>query len=85
MLAKTLWKIHMRKDSLWIQLINHMYNRFDSVWHWDWHREDSPLIKTIIRIQDLLVTRCGSIEAAVLCLQGWFDGGGGISCLQLLP
>lgn len=79
LLAKTLWNIHQKQDSLWIKWINHIYRSYDSVLEWHWHREKSPLIKQILLIRDILIERKGSKDAAIDCLNCWFGGTGGVS------
>lgn len=37
LIAKTLWKIHLKKDSLWIKWISHVHSHFPNVWLWTWH------------------------------------------------
>lgn len=38
------------------------------------NHEQSPLIKQILLIHDILIERKGSIDAAIGCLQSWFCG-----------
>ncbi|XP_075489620.1 uncharacterized protein LOC142528453 [Primulina tabacum] len=33
LLAKTLWKIHLKKECLWIRWANHIYSCFGEVWN----------------------------------------------------
>lgn len=53
--------------------MNHVCSRFESVWHWGWHKYESSLIKKIIHVRDELIRKQGSVEAAILCLDSWFD------------
>lgn len=78
LLAKTLWKIHKKEDSLWIKWVHHQYINVDSVWHWRLNRDNWPLIKKILSIRDELLCSHSSIDVAVLCIQGWFYGSGGL-------
>ncbi|XP_075492649.1 uncharacterized protein LOC142530721 [Primulina tabacum] len=72
LIAKTLWKIQLRKESLWIKWVNHIYSHFGDVWHWGWHKDESPLIKQIISLRDELLHRSGSVAAASTLLNSWF-------------
>ncbi|XP_073060321.1 uncharacterized protein [Primulina eburnea] len=78
LIAKTLWKIQMRKESLWIRWVNHFYSKVGGVWSWGWHKDESPLIKQLIAIRDEIVLRMGSVDAASTTLQSWFSSGEGI-------
>ncbi|XP_075474412.1 uncharacterized protein LOC142505350 [Primulina tabacum] len=79
LLAKTLWNIHSKKDSLWIKWVNHIYSCFGGVWSWSSKHDDSPLIKNILLIRDELIRVNGNEEAAIARLQGWFSKSGGIA------
>ncbi|XP_073307023.1 uncharacterized protein [Primulina huaijiensis] len=72
LIAKTLWKIHLRKDSLWIKWVNYFYSSFGDIWKWRWHKDDSPLIKQILSIRDVLIQRMCSVEDATGILHSWF-------------
>lgn len=77
LIAKTLWKIHMKKDSLWIKWISHFYSHFGTVRDWGWHEDETPLIKQIIWIRDEMVRRLGSVEDPMTYLESWFGGNRG--------
>ncbi|XP_075473833.1 uncharacterized protein LOC142504874 [Primulina tabacum] len=79
LLAKTLWNIHLKKDTLWIRWVNHVYSCFGGVWNWGWNEDYSPLIKNILLIRDDIVRTSGSIEAATARLHNWFGISGGLS------
>ncbi|XP_075512193.1 uncharacterized protein LOC142547687 isoform X2 [Primulina tabacum] len=78
LICKTLWKIHMKKDSMWIRWVNHMYISFGNVWQWTWRGEDSPLVKQILCTRNKLVRALWSVHAAATCLDGWFNGRTGL-------
>ncbi|XP_073024427.1 uncharacterized protein [Primulina eburnea] len=78
LIAKTLWKIHMRKESLWIRWVNHVYSHFGEVWNWGWHKDESPLIKQILAIRNDIIQRTGSVDAAACTLNSWFTNSYGI-------
>ncbi|XP_073035341.1 uncharacterized protein [Primulina eburnea] len=80
LLAKTLWKIHARKDCLWIKWVNHIYISFGDIWNWQWRKDTSPLLKQIIDIREEMIREYGSIGAASSQLDSWFGTIGGISC-----
>lgn len=48
-------------------------------WSWQEHREQSPLIKQILQIRNIIVEKNGSINAAIMCLNHWFGGTTGVS------
>lgn len=77
-MTKTLWKIQIKKDSLWIKWINHIYGSRD-IWDWPGNKDNSPLIKQLLQIRDTLASRFGSITAAMIGLNSWFQGGLGLN------
>ncbi|XP_073313562.1 uncharacterized protein [Primulina huaijiensis] len=79
LLAKTLWNIHNKKDSLWIKWINHEYSHVPNVWSWVWKKDQSPLIKNIIIIRDNLISAHGSAQASIQMLDSWFGVSKGLN------
>ncbi|KAK6158980.1 hypothetical protein DH2020_006294 [Rehmannia glutinosa] len=69
--AKTLRNIHANKQTLWFWWIHHYYLRNRSIWDWTVHRDDSPLIKNILRIRDQLIDTCGSQQSAEQKIEYW--------------
>lgn len=61
LLSKTLWNICAKKDSLWIQWVDHQYLRGSSIWDKVVHVRDSPLLKNILCIRDKLLVQLGSV------------------------
>jgi hypothetical protein len=55
-LAKQLWNIHLKSDSIWIQWIHHYYLPNVSIWDAVSQRTYSPLWKAIISLKDQIVT-----------------------------
>lgn len=53
LLAKILWNVHAKKDSLWYRWIHHFYIRQQDFWNWTMSLGDSPLIKYLFRIRGL--------------------------------
>lgn len=79
LLPKTLWNIHRKQDTLWIKWINQIYNNRESVWAWQWNREQSPLIKHLLQLRDILIQRNESAVAVIGCLESWYTCTGGVS------
>lgn len=71
LLSKLLWNISEKKDSLWIQWVNHIYLRDRSVWDFEVHKRDSSLFKRIFAIRDRL--RHQTLDGTTL-LSRWFMG-----------
>ncbi|KAI5650327.1 hypothetical protein M9H77_36332 [Catharanthus roseus] len=62
LLAKTLWNIHLKKDTLWCKLTILV-------------RKDFPLLsKWLLSIRDKLAETLGSIEAAMGMISSWIFG-----------
>ncbi|XP_073121801.1 uncharacterized protein [Henckelia pumila] len=78
LLAKTLWKIHLKKDSLWIKWINEEFSEYGDVWHWVWKKELSKLIKELLSIRDFIVDRVGSVDGAIDEMERWFGPHNGL-------
>jgi len=75
LLAKCLWNIHKKKDSLWVRWVHHIYLNGDvSPWVWNCTRDDSPLLKRLVAIRDYLCRVEGSTEAAIRRISSWADG-----------
>ncbi|KAK6164050.1 hypothetical protein DH2020_000914 [Rehmannia glutinosa] len=74
LLAKVLWNIHDKRDSLWIRWVDQVYLNGASVWYWTPAKGDSPLLKRIFEIQDIIVSKEGTTELAIANLDRWFAG-----------
>ena len=70
-LAKQLWSIHLKTDSIWIRWVHHFYLHSDSVWHIQAHQHSSPLWKAIIYVRDILIQYCGSPRESIQLLSTW--------------
>lgn len=70
LLAKYIWDIHSRRDSLWIRWIDHVYLAQRSFWVVQPKKEMSALFRRLLVIRDGLITRTGSIDGAIDWLQG---------------
>lgn len=76
LLAKVLWDIHTRKESLWVRWIHHIYLGRGDLWTWSARHIDSPLIKKILCIRDELLLSAGSSDRAMHLLSSWFSATG---------
>jgi hypothetical protein len=54
-LAKQLWNIHQKQDSIWIRWIHHFYLNNHSIWNVQSQRTSSPLWKSIFALKNQLV------------------------------
>lgn len=79
LLAKTIWKIQEKKDSMWIKWVNQYYGSCGSIWEWNENKEMSPLIKQLIGICTCMVNRVGTVQLAKEKLSGWFGGSNGMT------
>lgn len=76
LLAKVLWDIHTRKESLWVRWIHHIYLGRGDLWTWSARHIDSPLIKKRLCIRDELLLSAGSSDRAMHLLSSWFSATG---------
>ncbi|GFP87665.1 line-1 retrotransposable element orf2 protein [Phtheirospermum japonicum] len=74
LLTKALWNIHKKKNTLWVRWVHNIYFKNCTLWQWTSSREDSPLLKGLLRIRDKICTREGTFEAAVQKIQSWDNG-----------
>ncbi|XP_073151835.1 uncharacterized protein [Henckelia pumila] len=79
LLAKTLWHIHKKKDSLWVKWINHYY--WGNVMDWTIRKDDTSLIKKLVEIRDELALKFGNWEGAAAQLEIWFGKKDGLAQL----
>ncbi|XP_038708543.1 uncharacterized protein LOC120003593 [Tripterygium wilfordii] len=73
-LAKQLWNIHQKTDTLWIQWVHHFYLSYYSIWDAGLLGTSSPLWKAIISLKDQLLQESGSHFQAITRLQSWQQG-----------
>ncbi|KAL2253455.1 UNVERIFIED_CONTAM: Retrovirus-related Pol polyprotein from type-2 retrotransposable element R2DM [Sesamum indicum] len=71
LLARVLWNIHRKADTLWVQWVNGVYLRGASIWEWQPKKGDSPLLQRLAEIRNRVVTDFGSPEAAIEHLTRW--------------
>ncbi|KAH6832439.1 hypothetical protein C2S53_006894 [Perilla frutescens var. hirtella] len=75
-MAKTLWHIHEKKDSLWIKWAHIEYLKGRDIWQWKPHNRDSPLIKNLELIRNEIVQKNDDyLPAAQGVLNRWFKLG----------
>lgn len=70
-IAKALWNIHSKKDTLWVQWIHEYYLEGTNLWTWQPKKEHSPHIKSIIMVRDLLVQKLGGVSSTIHTLTDW--------------
>jgi len=73
-LAKQLWNIHLKTDSIWIQWIHHYYILSVSIWDAFSLWTSSPIWKSIISLKDQLVADCGGQHQAIALMTTWSSG-----------
>ncbi|KAL0407933.1 UNVERIFIED_CONTAM: putative mitochondrial protein [Sesamum radiatum] len=71
LLARVLWNVHRKADTLWVKWVNEVYLRGISLWDWQPKKGDSPLLRRLADIRDRLITAFGSPVAAVQCMADW--------------
>jgi hypothetical protein len=71
LMMKNIWNIHAKKDSLWIRWISHFYLKGKSIWEASSSHEDSPLLKSITNLKELMLYREGSRRAAESRMETW--------------
>ncbi|KAL2246328.1 UNVERIFIED_CONTAM: Retrovirus-related Pol polyprotein from type-2 retrotransposable element R2DM, partial [Sesamum indicum] len=71
LLARVLWNIHRKADTLWVQWVNGVYLRDASIWDWQPKKGDSPLLQRLAEIRDRMITEFGSSEAAIEQMTRW--------------
>ncbi|CAH9086471.1 unnamed protein product [Cuscuta europaea] len=55
LLARTLWDVHRKKDTLWVRWVNGIYLKGRSVWDFIPHNRDSMFMKKLSHIRDRIV------------------------------
>ncbi|KAL2235300.1 UNVERIFIED_CONTAM: hypothetical protein Sindi_1262200 [Sesamum indicum] len=55
LLARILWNIHRKVDTLWVQWVNGVYLRGASTWDWQPKKGDSPLLKRLADIRNTAI------------------------------
>ncbi|KAL0362182.1 UNVERIFIED_CONTAM: hypothetical protein Scaly_1173400 [Sesamum calycinum] len=76
LLARVLWNIHCKVDTLWAKWVNEVYLRGASLWDWQLKKGDSPLLRRLAEIRDKIITDFDSIDAAIRHMAEWTDSKG---------
>ena len=71
LLSHIFWDLHSKKDSLWVQWVHHYHFKGGNVWDFINSSSDLVLIKKIIQIRDIIITKEGNVEAAKQMLNSW--------------
>nr|TKR85207.1 hypothetical protein D5086_0000250130 [Populus alba] len=58
-LAKLIWNIHLKSDSIWINWVHQYYLQSSSIWDITAHSTSSPLWKSTILFRNSLFDLCG--------------------------
>jgi hypothetical protein len=75
LMMKNLWNIHDKKDTLWVKWISHFYLKGKTIWDAPLNREDSPLLKSLANLKDLILAREVTIPIAERTLESWVKDG----------
>ncbi|VFQ69341.1 unnamed protein product [Cuscuta campestris] len=59
LMAKTLWNIASRKETLWVQWVHAVYLQDRDIWTWTPKKEDSHFFKKLAEIRDILLFKIG--------------------------
>jgi len=78
-LAKQLWNIHLKQDSIWIQWIHHYYLNTFSIWNVQIQKTSSLLWKSIILLKNQLVENYGGHLQVIDLMTDWERKGGGFT------
>ncbi|XP_057965498.1 uncharacterized protein LOC131156065 [Malania oleifera] len=73
LLTKTLWNIHLKKDSLWSKWMHHMYLSNTTIWEVTAKKDDSNLFKKFLEIRDQLMEKCGDERNSTKLMGRWED------------
>ncbi|KAL0290257.1 UNVERIFIED_CONTAM: hypothetical protein Scaly_2678100 [Sesamum calycinum] len=76
LLARVLWNIHCKADTLWAKWVNEVYLRGASLWDWQPKKGDSLLLRRLAGIRDRIITDFGSTHAANRHMTEWTDNKG---------
>ncbi|KAL0342995.1 UNVERIFIED_CONTAM: hypothetical protein Sangu_1186900 [Sesamum angustifolium] len=75
LLARVLWNIHRKADTLWVQWVDAVYLKGGSVWDWQPKKGDSPLLQ-LAEIRSRIINAFGTTEAAIQHMAGWSSNKG---------
>ncbi|GFS37912.1 hypothetical protein Acr_00g0054780 [Actinidia rufa] len=63
LLAKNLWNIQDKKDSLWVRWVHQYYLQNTSIWEYTRKKQDSAMLKKVLLIRDKIYAMEGSLQA----------------------
>jgi len=75
-LAKHIWNIHLKSDTIWIQWVHHYYIHPHSFWDTEAYPSSSPLWKSIINFRDKLVEMGGCQSHVLSLMENWSSSTG---------
>ncbi|XP_042056254.1 uncharacterized protein LOC121800817 [Salvia splendens] len=81
LLARNLWNIHVKKDSLWIKWIYSEFLKNRMLWEWTARSRDSPLFKRLLEIREELLTGRARREVEKLLGQ-WYGSKGAVEAYE---
>jgi hypothetical protein len=70
-LAKLIWNIHLKSDSIWIKWVHHYYLQSSSIWNITAHPSSSPLWKSTILFRNKLYDLCGGHPQSLSLMALW--------------
>jgi hypothetical protein len=70
-LAKQLWNINLKSDSVWIHWVHHFYLRNGAIWTASARHSSSPLWKSIIFLKDYTIRYYESQSGSIALMSGW--------------
>ncbi|CAH2936087.1 MAG: hypothetical protein CPSOU_6785 [uncultured Paraburkholderia sp.] len=71
LLTKVLWKIQHKKDTLWVRWMHHIYLQRTDIWNLITHRDQSPLLRSLITIRDICILKEGGPQEARQKIEAW--------------
>ncbi|GFZ03501.1 hypothetical protein Acr_16g0001250 [Actinidia rufa] len=63
LLAKNLWNIQDKKDSLWVRWVHQYYLQNTLIWEYTRKKQDSAMLKKVLLIRDKIYAMEGSMQA----------------------
>ena len=71
MLAKALWNLQSKNDTLWVKWINHVSMKNTSFWDYTPSKQDSQMVRQLSVIRDKIIAAEGSRQAALDIINQW--------------